>query len=131
MGPKVTQRIIGKFSFGANGYEFELVPTTDNRLVFSGEVTRFNGNLGPVRHSFGSGHFEARLKDWKDVPGNTAERGVEHYVFDAISSWVVYHFHDTSPTAGVRRQGPLNDNEVLRPDAANLAAFLFRIQRTN
>src|SRR5262249_11791848 len=41
------------------------------------------------------------------------------------------HFHDTSLSAGIRRQGPINDNEILRPDAQNLAAFLYRIRQTN
>lgn len=131
MGPKVTQRLTGKFYFGANGYEFELTPTADNRLVFSDEVTLFNGDWGTIRDGLGSGHFEAALKDRKEQPGRTAEHGVPYYVYDAISSWVVYHFHDTSPTAGVRRQGALNDNETLRPDGSNLAAFLLRIQSTN
>jgi predicted ATPase len=49
----------------------------------------------------------------------------------AISSWVVYHFHDTSLEAFVRRQGPIHHNEVLHPDAGNLAAFLYRIRETN
>jgi len=31
----------------------------------------------------------------------------------------------------VRRQKPINDNEVLRPDAQNLAAFLHRIHQTD
>jgi predicted ATPase len=44
---------------------------------------------------------------------------------------VVYHFHDTSATAGVRRPGPINVNESLRPSADNLAAFLYRIQQTD
>jgi predicted ATPase len=56
---------------------------------------------------------------------------VPYYVFDSVASWVVYHFHDTSASAGVRRQGPINDNEGLRPNAENLAAFLFRIQQTD
>jgi predicted ATPase len=33
--------------------------------------------------------------------------------------------------AGVRLQKPINDNEFLRPDAENLAAFLYRIQQTH
>ena len=53
-----------------------------------------------------------------------------HYVFEALSSWVVYHFDDTSATAGVRRQGAINDNELLWADASNLAAFLYSIQET-
>jgi predicted ATPase len=61
----------------------------------------------------------------------TARHGVPHYVFDAVSSWVVYHFHDTSATAGVRRQGPVNDNVSLRPNADNLAAYLYSLQSTH
>jgi hypothetical protein len=50
---------------------------------------------------------------------------------DSISNWVVYHFQDTSPFAGVRRPGALNDNETLRPNAENLATFLYHTQATD
>ena len=132
MGPKITQRLVAKFYFGANGYEFELVPTADNHLIFADEATDFSGDLkNHIRRSLGSGHAEARLKDHKDDAGVKARRGVPHHVFNTVSSWIVYHFHDTSSTAGVRRQGPINDNESLRPNAENLAAFLYRIRETN
>jgi predicted ATPase len=132
MGPKVTPRFVAKLWFGRNGYEFALMPTLDNRLVFAEETTVFRGDFGTSRESLGKGHSEARLKDFKDEPGTSgASRGIPHYVYQAISSWVVYHFHDTSLSAGVRRQKPLNDNEVLRPDAENLAAFLYRIGQTS
>lgn len=131
MGPKVTQQFLAKLYFGNNEYEFALKPTADNRLVFAGEFTFFKGQLGPIRDSLGSGHTEAKLRDLKDDPGITAKYGVPHYVYDAVSSWVVYHFHDTSATAGVRRQGAINDNVSLRPNADNLAAYLFRIQSTH
>ena len=131
MGPKVTKEIIAKLYFGNNGYEFVLRPTADNRLVFADEATFFRGQFGPTRRSLGSGHTEARLKDLKDDPGLTARHGVPHYVFEAVSSWVVYHFHDTSATAGVRRQGAVNDNVSLRPNADNLAAYLYRLQSTH
>jgi predicted ATPase len=128
LGPKVTQRLVAKLYFGKNGYEFVLVPTVDNRLVFAEEVTVFKG----FRDSLGSGHAEAKIKDRKDEPGKGgAKYGVPRWVYDAVSGWVVYHFHDTSPAAGVRRQGPINDNETLRPSAENLAAFLYRIRHTN
>jgi predicted ATPase len=132
MGPKVTQRLVGKLYFGSNGYNFALVPTADNRLVFAEEGTAFfGGYYSPVEYSLGSGHSEAKLKDFKDYPGKTSKHGVEYYVFNAVSSWVVYHFHDTSATAAVRRAGQINDNESLRFDAGNLAAFLYRIRQTN
>lgn len=131
MGPRITKEIVAKLYFGNNGYEFALRPTADNRLVFSDEATFFQGQFGPNRRSLGSGHSEARLRDLKDDSGITARYGVPHYVFEALSSWVVYHFHDTSATAGVRRQGPINDNVFLRPNADNLAAYLYRLDSTH
>jgi predicted ATPase len=128
MGPKVTQRFFTKLSFGRNAYEFALVPTVDNRLVFDKETTSYGTSPVPL----GSGQYESKLKDLKDERGRGGwVYGVPHYVYGAISGWVVYHFHDTSLTAGVRRQKPINDNEVLRPDAENLAAFLYRIRETH
>jgi predicted ATPase len=132
LGPRVTKQFSAKLYFGKNGYEFSLVPTVNNQFVFAEETTFFAGNLGPNRNPLGSGHTEARLKTVKDEPGRWgAKHGVHHYVYDAISRWVVYHFHDTSLSAGIRRQGTLNDNETLRPDAQNLAAFLYRIRQTS
>lgn len=128
LGPKITREFAAKLYFGQNGYEFSLVPTPDNRLIFLKETALF----GDYDTSLGSGHQEAKLKEKRDDPGKWgARRGVPHYVFNAVSSWVVYHFHDTSLTAPVRRQRAINDNEVYRPNAENLAPFLYRIQQTN
>lgn len=49
-------------------------------------------------------------------------------VYQFINSWRVYHFHDTSQHAAVKKHCRLNDNLFLREDAANLAAFLYRMQ---
>lgn len=131
MGPKETSQLVGKLYFGNNGYEFTLVPTHDGRLVFAEEWTYFNGSFGIDRRSLGSGHPEAKLKDHKDDPGKSgAQIGVPGYVFDSIGSWVVYHFHDTSFNAGVRRPRAINDNIALRFNADNLAPFLYRIAST-
>ena len=134
LGPKITSQIAAKLRFGDNGYEFTLVPTSDNRVIFAEEKVGFYGAryVPQSSVSLGSGHAEAKLKDRKDDPGKSGTaHGVPFYVYNAVSSWVVYHFHDTSATAGVRRQSPINDNEFLRPSAENLAAFLFRISQTN
>lgn len=131
MGPKETPRLLGKFYFGNNGYEFALVPTHDGRLVFEEENTYFEGRFGIDRRSLGSGHLEAKLKDRKDDAGSAgAKRGIPHYVFEAIGSWVVYHFHDTSFNAGVRRPRAINDNIALRFNADNIAPFLYGIAQT-
>jgi predicted ATPase len=133
LGPRETKELRVELLFGENGYEFSLLPTVDNKLVFSREATVYSGHFvsAPSRQLLGSGHFESRLKDRKNDPGFRAAKGPPHYVFDALASWVVYHFHDTSPVAGVRLPGSINDNETLRASAENLAAFLYRLKTTN
>jgi len=132
LGPKETRQLAAKLYFGNNGYEFSLVPTHDGRLVFSEEFTIFLGSIADDRSSLGSGHAESKLRDKKDEPGRWgAARGVPFYVFSAISSWVVYHFHDTSFSAGVRRPHAINNNIALGPNAENLAPFLYRISQTS
>jgi predicted ATPase len=124
LGPQVTKKFSARLSFGNNGYRFVLVPTVRNEFAFEDEVV-----VRGTRRHLGSGQSEAKLKDLKDEPGASgASLGIPYYVHEAISSWVVYHFHDTSLSAAVRRQGPINDNEGLRPDAQNLAAFLYGIR---
>lgn len=42
-----------------------------------------------------------------------------------MDRWRLYHFHDTGPTSPMRKTAKVNDNRFLRPDASNLAAFLY------
>jgi len=134
LGPRVTGELTARLLFGVNGYEFSLVPTVDNKFIFTNEAALYSGHLvsgSTSRRSFGAGHYEANLKERKDDSGVSTSKGPPYYVFEAISSWVVYHFHDTSPLAGVRRQVPINDDLFLRASAENLAAFLYQIQHTH
>ena len=41
----------------------------------------------------------------------------------------MYHFHDTSDTSPPKLTQDVDDDRVLKPDAANLAAFLYRLQQ--
>ena len=69
------------------------------------------------------------LTDIKGGKGlNVGPKGIA--VRDAVSSWTVYHFHDTSSLAPMRRDQSLRDYERLRPDAANIAAFLLHLKET-
>jgi len=127
LGPKVTNEIAASIYFGDNGYEFALVPTADNRLIFSRETAYYRPTH--ARKSFGSGHAEALLKEHKDDRGALGYSGIPHYVYSAVSNWTVYHFHDTSDSSPVRRKGTIRDYDELRPDAANLAAFLLWLKQ--
>ena len=117
-GRKVTERLHAEFYFKNNGYKFDLVPSADNRLIFENEASWFGGVYYPTNTAavLGSGHDESKLRDAKD--------NYSPYVRDAIKSWRVYHFHDTSDTAKVKQFHATNDNLQLKSDAANLAAYL-------
>ncbi len=118
-GRKKTAVLSAELFFGNNGYKFSLKPTQDNRMMFSNECLWRNeiGDWNPQ-----SGHFESSLETQK---GRTE---IYDYVVTPMSSWRVYHFHDTSDSATVKQINGINDNEYLRVDASNLAAFLLRLK---
>lgn len=47
---------------------------------------------------------------------------------NSLSSFKIFHFHDTSKTAKVKGISNINDNYFLREDAGNLASFLYFLQ---
>lgn len=52
------------------------------------------------------------------------------YLRKFLKSFTVYHFHDTSISSSMRRECNISDNDNLRHDASNLAAFLYRLQQS-
>jgi predicted ATPase len=127
-GVKETNQVQSFIEFGLNGYGFELEPTIDGGFIFTSEYTHFEGVFfgKKVHTSLGSGHKEAILKEKYK---NGGDGSIADYCYSSISNWKVFHFHDTSDTAGVKRIGSLHDNNYLRSDASNLAAFLFRLNQ--
>lgn len=121
-GRKRTGHLHAEFYFGANGYLFNLVPTNDNRLIFERESNWFGGVYysTDTTHLIGVGHAESLLKEATD--------SYSPYVFRAIANWRVYHFHDTGETSRIKQKHSLNDNLRLKPDAANLAAYLHMLR---
>jgi predicted ATPase len=125
-GVKATSRLESYVEFGKNGYKFVLEPTVGDAFTFTDESLYFAGDrYGSKWERIGSGHSEATLKKYREDSGPWT---MADYCCSSISSWRVYHFHDTSDTAGVKRKGPLHDNKYLRPDASNLAAFLHMLR---
>jgi len=120
-GGKVTDRIEVELRFGNNGYYCVWAPTADGSLFFEKEQSLFWGDsVSRYSESLGAGHKESKLSsNFSNISG---------YVFPALKSWKVYHFHDTSDTAKVKSIGDINDNFYLRSDASNLAAFLYRLK---
>ena len=124
-GVKETSSLFFAIRFGSNGYTAELSPTVDSSFTFNMENLYFNGPYhGVTQPNLGSGHNESNLKDEMNH-GNSAK--VATFCYSAISSWKVFHFHDTSDTAAMKRICSLHDNDSLRSDASNLAAYLYQL----
>jgi predicted ATPase len=117
-GRKTTDLLTGELYFGNNGYKFSLEPTNDNRLMFHREALWWNvsGDKGVC-----SGHFESQA--------NEHQSGIKEFTLPVMRGWRVFHFHDTSDSARVKQTHRIQDNEYLREDGANLAAFLYRLQK--
>lgn len=130
-GPRVTPQLEGRLEFettqGINSYFMRLFHAAGDTLVFAEESLSFkqHGRLDtPTPVQLGAGHIETRIPD--EVSQGTA---VARIIRALLSRCRVYHFHDTSPTARVRQYCYVGDNRWLMPDAANLAAMLYRFRK--
>ena len=89
--------------------------------AFSVEAPRAGGNWETVEN--GKSQMVAEvLKD-------TGDAKYSKPVYEAISSWQIYHFHDTSSTAAMRHYEIVQDNMALRTDAANIGPFLLKLKK--
>lgn len=126
-GPKVTEQIEVVTRFGSNGYRFKLAPTADETFIINDEARYFKGGASGW-WELGSGKTRPELLRDKEERGAIGHRNVASYVYDAISSWKIFHFHDTSKLAPMRRSETIDDTDYLRFDAANIAPFLLELK---
>ena len=106
-----------------NQYEIALVPTDVDGLYPSAglEFVSFwneRTHPDPYRRLLVGRDGEAGIS-------SSHAKGVHDYMRHHLNGWRIYHFHDTSPRSPIKRTGNLHNNRFLRPDGANLAAFLY------
>ncbi len=123
-----TKTIKAELQFGVNAYRFSLKPTAEGGVSIASEETSFQGSQGEFSKTLSAGVPESRLKKMRNRSGYTAQHGVEWYVWNSVSDWNVYHFHDTSMTAGMRRDSGIEQTDKLRSSGDNLAAFLLGLR---
>lgn len=125
LGPKVTKEIFSGIKFGANWYEQVIQPTASGTLFLASETFGYGGSSNTL-----SGGQESAIKARRNqISSNVSGHpGVGHYIYNSISNWTVYHFHDTSSLAPMRRDQALSDWERFRHDASNIAAFLHNLK---
>jgi len=125
-GAKQTEQIEVELVFGDNGYDFELSPTQDGGFLINNEKRHYFPK--DATRNLGSGNFSPRLLVDKDNSGVNSSHGASWYTYHSITDWKIYHFHDTSITAGMRRVQDEGHNQFLANDASNIAPFLLRLR---
>lgn len=135
-GPKTTEKIeielgftsLSQLAQGLNAYKCTLSPTVDEKFLVS-EGRKYLNNEW---RSYGVASEESRLHDMRSEKSITGEwNGIGYFVYESISNWMVYHFHDTSASAPMRRSEIVEDHHKLRGDAANIAPFLLHLKNSD
>lgn len=129
-GRKKTEALEIYLEFTPNSYGCKLVPDASGGLVFAEEYCKFFG--GRIGYDGGTKtHILAKQGSKESsLPDQPHSRSPEGYVVRYLKDWKVYHFHDTSESAGIKQSGSIHDSMILQPDARNLAAFLRSIRKT-
>lgn len=135
-GSKTTPQMEIRLAFGdngpfENGYAVALAPDFLDDLYFSGEQYWFHDTARysqPFQTSLGAGHRETKLFE---ESAQSRSMTIADHVIDHLKRARVYHFHDTSKTATIKQFQAIDDNEDLRDDASNLAAFLLQMQESS
>lgn len=115
-GSKVTREMCFELSFVRGKYELKLRPTADDVLYeYEEEVNPGNG----------SADYNAAVTTPEEETKWDESRKV---LLDRLLGWRIYHFHDTSFSSLMRKTARVDDNRFLRPDGANLPAFLYYLR---
>ena len=103
-----------------NSYNIKLNVTDEDNLIFAYESVGFQRKpefQNSIIKPLGVGHSESKL-----IKSPT---GTASWVAHDLTSYRIYHFHDTSATASVKQPQDIEDNKVLYMDAGNLAPYLY------
>jgi predicted ATPase len=120
-GSKVTKNIFLRLDFRPNLYDITLQPSESESLFVTIENCGFwaSGYKAPYLETVAIDVEESQLSKM------TKQKTIAEHVYGVLKDWRVYHFHDTSESAGVKKYASLADNKVLFEDASNLASFLY------
>jgi predicted ATPase len=124
-GSKVTDHITITIDFGRNEYLCKLSLSENDSLYIEKEECYFQGPGYNRPYSYLVSNDEKE----SGLPEESKKSGVVATTLNSIKSWRIYHFHDTSDTAPMKRASSLEDNQLLRPDASNIAAYLYLLEQ--
>ena len=147
-GSKVTRELVIRLTFGDQypEYEVTLDPVHGDWMRSSQTVRSWSqGELRPLQITSAaigpaseadSGNTDSPHSARHAVFGTAAENSQPRDltaewnmavadIQDHLEHWRIYHFFDTGANSPLKKHNDLHDNRFLRPDGANLAAFLY------
>ena len=126
-GRKTTRRLRFETRFGSRGYRFSITPGRLKGWALTDEQRYYeHGRSGWWNISGDNSDGQSLLV--KEASGKDHDAQYSKSVYDSISSWKIYHFHDTSEEAPMRHEEIVQDNKTLRFNASNIAPFLLRLK---
>lgn len=131
-GVKHSEQLSGLIDFdNTNAFFFNLKPSNSSNKAFidyTGDYYNYRNEPSKNYISLWSKRLWDSAVEESDIL--TTKESRTHYLTKFVGQLVIYHFHDTSSSSALRSECNINDNAALRHDAANLAAFLYRLQET-
>ncbi len=125
-GRKVTDRQEFETRFGLCGYRFTIKPGPSENCLLTNEASYYQHGRPDWWELGDSPDGKSLLV--KEVKCDLHDSECSRPVYEAISSWRIYHFHDTSDISAMRHYEIIQDNKVLRFDASNIAPYLLRLK---
>ena len=126
---KESEFIKGLIDFdNTNAFFFELRPAQSNKGYIEQTGDYFN-----TRHCFSKEYKQQWDKTkWDSAVEESSlldnPKWRAGHIRNHFNSFTVYHFQDTSSSSPMRGECEINDNEFLRDNGSNLAAYLYRLQ---
>jgi predicted ATPase len=126
-GRKVTDAMYFETRFGTRGHRFTLKPGASEEPAIVDEARYYDRGQRVTWWEMGHS-FNGKSKIATEAASNADDAKYSRPVVDAIKSWQIYHFHDTSAAAKMRLYEIVQDHRELRIDAANLAPYLLNLR---
>lgn len=123
-GSKNTNELSICLDFDVNAYYVNLINANADSLLIKNEIGYFRAD----KINFSGGTKQLIITDKISQESNLPKCGtktIQQHISRFLNSYRVYHFHDTSTTAKVKKTTNSSDNVQLHSDAGNLASMLY------
>ena len=115
-------------------YDFTLLYAQTDSLIVTKEVftkpePRSEIPLESPADTVNRPRTEPKLGEFRHAPRTTNRDSMEDDFATLLYATKVFQFHDTSDSSRVKQRWDIEDNQILRGDAGNLASLLLHIQR--